>query len=91
MIGMSIILDGDNAWPDLRDKKIVHLANDAPPIQIAVLEGGLVSGRPSIALRIDLPNGKHVVAETTARLFVTAARAIEARYPGLMDDLPVKD
>lgn len=86
MIPMTIILDGDNAWPDLKDKDIVHLANGAKPVQVAVLPGGLRSGRPSVALRIDLPDGRVVIAETTARLFVTAARAIMARYPDLFDD-----
>jgi hypothetical protein len=83
MIGMNIKLDGDNVWPDLRDKTIIHLGQDAPPISVAVLNGGLASGRPSVAIRIDLPDGQTVVAETTARLFCTAAKAIMARYPDL--------
>lgn len=86
MIGMSIILDGDNAWPDLKDKPPIHLGNGAPPLQVAVLKGGMTSGRPSIAIRADLPDGRVLVAETTARLFVSAARAIEARYPDLFKD-----
>jgi hypothetical protein len=86
MIGMNIKLDGDNAWPELKDKPCIHLANGAPPISVAVLNGGLVSGRPSVAIRIDLPDGQTVVAETTARLFCTAAKAIMARYPDLFAD-----
>lgn len=86
MIAMNIKLDGDNAWPDLAGKDIIHLANDAPPISVAVLDGGLKSGRPSIAIRIDLPDGRCVVAETTARLFCSAARAIMGKYPDLFRD-----
>lgn len=86
MIQMTVILAGDNAWPDLKDKEIVHLANNAPPIQVAALPGGMASGRPSVALRLDLPDGRVVIAETTARLFVSAGRAIAARYPDLFDD-----
>lgn len=86
MIGMIINLNGDNAWPDIQDKEIIHLSNDAPPIQVATLEGGLASGRPSIAIRIDLPDGKVVVVETTARLFCSAGRAIQAKYPDLFGD-----
>jgi hypothetical protein len=86
MISMTINLNGDNAWPDLRDKEIIHIANDAPPIQVAALNGGLASGRPSVAIRIDLPDGRTVVAETTARLFCSAARAIQAKYPDLFKD-----
>jgi hypothetical protein len=36
MIGMNIKLDGDNAWPELKDKPCIHLANGAPPISVAV-------------------------------------------------------
>ena len=81
MPALSIILNGDNAWPELKDKEIIHLANDAPLIQVAVLDGGMTSGLPSVALRLDLPDGRVVVAETSARLFCAAALAILARYP----------
>jgi hypothetical protein len=83
MIAMNINLNGDNAWSDIRDKEIIHLANGSPPIGVAVLNSGLASGRPSVAIRIDLPDGRTVVAETTARLFCGAARAIMAKYPDL--------
>ncbi len=86
MIAVVIKLDGDNAWPDLDGKEIVHLANDAPPMQVAVLDMGMTSGRPSVAVRLDLPDGRTVVAETSARLFCSAARAIMAKYPGLFED-----
>lgn len=85
MIPMTIILDGDSAWPDLQSKPFIHLGNGAPAIEVAVLENGLASGRPSVALRLELPDGQTVVAETTARLFCTAARAIQAKYPDLFE------
>lgn len=86
MPALTIVMDGDKAWPDLRDKKILHLGNDAPPLQVAVLAGGMASGKPSVTLRVDLPDGRTVLAETSARLFVSAARAITARYPDLFND-----
>ena len=85
MIALTIDLNGDNAWPDLRGKPFIHLGNDAPPIQVALIDHGMASGRPSIAIRLDLPDGQTVIAETTARLFVSAARGIESRYPNLFD------
>lgn len=85
MIPMVVNLDGDNAWPELKDKPFIHLGNGSPAIQVAVLENGMASGRPSVALRLDLPDGQHVVAETSARLFCSAARAIMARYPDLFE------
>lgn len=78
---------GDGCWPDLQGKigtpHVIHLGNGAPAIGLAVLEHGLESGLPSITIRIDLPDGRVVLAETTARLFIQAGRAIAARFPGL--------
>ncbi len=84
MIPMTIVLR-EPAWPEIDKSKIIHLGQGAPAIQVAVLDAGMASGRPSIALRIDLPDGQHVIAETSARLFVTAARAISAKYPDLFE------
>jgi hypothetical protein len=80
-----MIMDGDNCWPDLKDKhdKVIHLSNDALPIQVALLDKGMTSGRPSVTIRIDLPDGRVVLAETSLRLFVAAGRGFAARYPDL--------
>ena len=86
MIGLKLILEGDGAWTDLSVEDVIHIAGESPPLQVAVLDGGLVSGRPSVAIRADLPDGRTVVVETSARLFVTAAQAIHARYPDLLKD-----
>jgi hypothetical protein len=86
MISMTIVLDGENAWPDLKEKPVIQLGSGAPAIQVGVLDAGMKSGRPSVAFRFDLPDGQTVIAETSARLFVTAARAIEAKYPDLFED-----
>lgn len=82
MLGLKVTLDGDDAWPDLREKRdsIIHLSNDAPPLQVLGLSGGMQSGRPSVALRLDLPCGCVVVAETSMVLFLAAAQALRARY-----------
>lgn len=89
MIGMNIFFhgrDAGTAWPDLDREKCIHMANDGPPISVCVLDAGMISGRPSLALRVDLPEGRTVIVETTARLFVTASRAIMAKYPDLFRD-----
>ncbi len=82
---MTVILEGDNAWPDLKDKEFIHLGNEAPAIEVAVLSAGMTSGRPSVGIKIELPDGQTVVAETSALLFCTAAKAIMARYPRMFD------
>jgi hypothetical protein len=85
---LKLNLKGDSIWPELvgKEDSIIHLANDAPAIQIATLDGGMASGKPSVTIRVDLPDGKHVLAETSARVFCTAARAIMAKYPDLFND-----
>src|SRR5262249_39753680 len=80
---MLIELEGDAAWPDLQFKpqnKIIHFS-EGETIKVAVLDGGMASGKPSVMFRIDLPNGRTVLAETSARLFVMAAAAIVGRWP----------
>ncbi len=71
------------AWPDLAEKRdqLTWLnGNDDAPIQIGALEGGMVGGRPSVAIRIDLPDGRIVVAETSLRLFQMANAALLGRF-----------
>lgn len=75
---LGLVLDGDGAWPDLANNPNVEWVKE--PILIAVLTGGMVSGKHSIAIRLDLPSGKTIVAETSLALFATAARGIRARY-----------
>lgn len=79
-----ILMEGDGAWPDLPGKDVISLDVDyAPPIQVAVLDGGMESGLPSVAFRFDLPDGRVVIAQTSARLFCMAASAIQSKYPNL--------
>ena len=72
-------LEGDGAFSDLQDKldQVIHLTG---PFTIAALEGGMTSGRPSIVIRIDLPDGKVILQETSVRLFLAAADSIKAKF-----------
>ena len=79
---MKVILE-EPTWPDLdakRDQLTWLNGSDDPPIQIGALEGGMVGGRPSVAIRIDLPDGRIVVAETSLRLFQMANAALRGRF-----------
>jgi hypothetical protein len=79
MTTIDLNLDGDNAWPDLalRDD-LIHITGS---IGMTALDGGMSSGRASVAMRIDLPDGRPVVVETSLRVLVAACRAMLARYP----------
>lgn len=84
MIAMKIILEGDGCWPDLADNPNLIEVKDGN-MEVALLDKGMASGRPSVAFRIDLPDGKIVFAQTTARLFCMAAKAFMAKYPDLFE------
>lgn len=68
-------LDGDGCWPDLKDIVFDH----GILMEAAYLEGGMVGGNPSITMRIRLDDGRIVLAETSARMFVTLAAAIKGK------------
>lgn len=83
-----LILDGDNAFPDLKDKigtdAVVHLA-DETKWTIVRLQSGMTSGKNSLTLRIDLPDGRTLLAETSVAAFMATAAALgaaEAREDG---------
>lgn len=78
MLRMDVNLNGDGAL------KGIDVA-EADAIEVLVLDRGTVSGKPSVALHITLGHG-HILAQTSARLFVTAAKMIEAKYPDLFED-----
>ena len=41
----------------------------------------MTSGNPSVAIRVDLPDGRIVFVETSVKLFLAAAALIRAKYP----------
>lgn len=85
---IKVILEGDNCWTDLAEKikdgRVTWLRGGN--ISIAALSKGVTSGRPSISIRIDLPEGKVVIAETSMRLFLGAAEAFKAKYGAELGD-----
>lgn len=81
MIDLKIIMDGDNAWPDLREKGF----HKGLVSGVTILDKGMSSGRPSVAIRIELEDGSSLIAQTSARLFCTAAKAFMEKYPDLFE------
>lgn len=79
---ISVNLAGDNAWPDLRESPgdVIHLAEETV-LQLAALRGGMSSGRTSLALRIDLLDGRVVVVETSLAAFDAAHAALRGAFP----------
>ena len=79
MPSLDLILE-EPAWPDLgsRGEEVIHIMT---PISVTGLPGGMESGATSVAMRIDLPDGRVVIVETSLALFLAAGRGIAARYP----------
>lgn len=80
MLEMIINLEGDGIleYLDPKDKrKVVKLTS---PITVTTLPRGMQSGAPSVAFIFELPDGKKVVAHTSAKLFLLAASAVMERY-----------
>jgi hypothetical protein len=73
-------IEGDNVWPDLPDKleEVIRLEPDA--IEFAALSAGMTSGNPSIAARIDFPDGRVAFWETSMANFLMMADVFAARY-----------
>lgn len=76
---LSLHLQGDGAYQELLEKHGPPIETAAEqPIHVAVLEAGMVSGKPSIAFGIILADGRWVFAQTSLALFLTAADAFGA-------------
>lgn len=82
---MSIITEGDGCWPELAGKlgtdAVITLDPEAL-VQLALLEGGTVGGRGSVTLRLDLPDGRVVLAQTSLRLLRRAVELFNAAAAG---------
>lgn len=74
-----LILDGDNAFFDLqgREADIIHRT---APFTVAALARGMKSGHPSLAIRVDLPDNKVLIQETSVAAWLAVARALEGKY-----------
>lgn len=74
---LKVITCLDGVWKDLQDKKnqVIHVTDG---ISIGRLSHGMQSGKSSVAIRIDLPDGKVVIAETSMANFLNSARIFNA-------------
>jgi len=71
----------DRCWPDLIEKEKAGKLIEIPgSFEVAVLEGGMDSGAPSVAFRFDLPDGKVVFAQTSLKLFLSAADLFKVKF-----------
>lgn len=80
-ISLGVHINGDDCWPDLAEKGFIA----GSFVAIARLSKGTVSGKSSVTVRIELPDGRTVLAETSLALLrqaVAAFNAAEAQEQG---------
>lgn len=75
------IIPRENPWPDLFGKETIHIGMEAQAIQVSCIQHGMKDGKSSVVMiRIDLPDGKIVIAECSLELFLYAGHVLEAKY-----------
>lgn len=85
---LHVIMEGDGAWPDLTEKLEqwkLQWFRDVPgepqaELSVAALPEGMSTGRTSIAIRVDLPDGEVIVVESSLRIWAGAIASFRARY-----------
>ncbi len=73
----------ERPWRDVPQDKVLLPEGI---LEAHVLEGGMASGKPSIAFQFNLPDGQVMLTETSARLMCSLTRMILAKYPNIYDD-----
>lgn len=82
MIHLDVHIDGDNCWPDLVNEHGQPNFISGQWTGIARLPGGTASGKSSVTVRIELPDGRVVLAQTTLDLLVNAVMAFRVAETG---------
>lgn len=81
MPSLRVVLDiddhGDKGMRKVDHSKVIHLPD--PKMEIVRVPRGMASGKSSVMIRIDLPDGRTVIAETSMALFQMAAQAFAAK------------
>lgn len=72
-------LDGDGAWPDLKPGSYTDAGFT---IQVVRLRGGMSSGKDSLAIRLESPDGDTMVAQTSVQAWLVVADALRAAEEG---------
>jgi hypothetical protein len=71
---LTIVLNGDNCWPDLKERGFVEGAF----VGLARLPNGTEGGKSAVTARIELANGQVILAQTTFALLRAAVQAFDA-------------
>lgn len=75
---IALKLRGDNAWPDIADRGRFEAL---PVWGLAALAKGMSDGTTSLMLRLDLPDGNVVTAQTSLAAFLQTADTLRDAFP----------
>ena len=80
---LDLKLDGDGCWPDIltahETGRLINATGNDTVVGLALLQGGMASGEASVTIRLDLPDGRVVIAETSFALLENAVNCMRIR------------
>lgn len=79
VIDVHIVHHGDPPPFDGLTREIIHLPDAT--WRVVFMEGGMQSGAASVALRLDLPDGRTVIAETSLAAWISATAGARGAFP----------
>lgn len=74
-------------WTDIKPGDVANWGQDAVIERAGLLPNGTAEGRATVAILVRLADGQVVLAETTLRLFLTAAAAFGASPIAEMEEM----
>ncbi|MDB5349463.1 MAG: hypothetical protein JWN86_710 [Planctomycetota bacterium] len=75
MVGITLHLQGAGIYPDLAEKDVIHIG-EGTSFHLALLRGGMASGKDSVSFRFDLPDGRPVLMQTSLALLTNAVHCL---------------
>lgn len=78
-----IKLDGPEAFTPIPESATIHHVTE--PFEVALVLGGMHSGKASVMFRVPLPDGSVVLLETSFGLLEMAYRAMQGRIEFLAE------
>jgi hypothetical protein len=80
MIPLHVLMDVEQTPIIQKDEERLYPEQLLNLNAIGVLTDGTDKGNPVVIVRVDLPTGEKILAQTTLRLMQAAIRAFTARY-----------
>ena len=80
MLTFHTILEPEEHWDDLLEKEVIYFGKEAAPVEIVAMLKGMASGRTSISMRLDLPDGRVIIMETALYELDRAVKTIQKHF-----------